>query len=161
MKQRDEARYTKTFRICRRLHEKILLENLERDDLFFWGLEGRQRILANGSSFLLFTSNRISILLQFKEKPRDINGVFVYGRSEPYNEEAEFTFRKLQNWIRICNMTFDTAHTSGHASHTNIAKMIEIIDPALVIPIHMEHPELFKMIASRVYLPVENQKYTF
>lgn len=161
LKKRGEERYIETFRTGRRLHEKILLENLGRDDLFIWGSEGRQQILANGSSFLLCTSNGISQLLQFKEKRRDINGVFVYGRSEPYNEEAELTFRKLQNWIRICNMNFDSAHTSGHASQENIASLIEILDPALTIPIHTEHPGQFTGFTKRLHLPQHGDTYTF
>ncbi len=161
LKKRGEEQYIECFRTGRRLHEKILLENLGRDDLFIWGSEGRQRILANGSSFLLCTSNGISQLLQFKEKQRDINGVFVYGRSEPYNEEAELTFRKLKNWIRICNMNFDSAHTSGHASQENIASMIEILDPAITIPVHTEHPGQFTGFTKRLHLPLYGDTYTF
>lgn len=100
-------------------------------------------------------------MLQFKEKRRDINGVFVYGRSEPYNEEAEITFRKLQNWIRVCNMTFDSAHTSGHATQESIATMIEILDPVLTIPIHTEHPEQFKEFTKQLHLSLHGETYTF
>ena len=161
LKMRGEERYTETFKSGRRLHDKILLENIGRDDRFVWGPEGRQRVLDNGSEYLLCTSHGISLLLQFKEKQRSINGTFVYGRAEPYNEEAEISFKKLQNWIRVCNMTFDSAHTSGHVSQENIASMIEILDPAVTIPVHTEHPEQFKTITSRLYLPRPGSTYTF
>jgi len=161
MKMRGEERYTETFRTGRRLHEKILLDSIGRDDLFIWGPEGRKRILDNGSEYLLCTSNGFSMLLQFKEKHRDINGTFVYGRSEPYNEEAEISFGKLQNWIRVCKMTFDSPHTSGHVSQENVASMIDILNPAITIPIHTEYPELFKKITSPVYIPSLSQKYSF
>jgi len=161
LKMRGEDQYTETFKMGRRLHEKALLETLERDDLFVWGPEGRQRILDNGNEYLLCTSHGVSMLLQFKDAQRDINGTFVYGRSEPYDEEAEITFRKLQNWIRVCNLHFDSAHTSGHVSQEKLASIIEVINPSLTIPIHTEYPELFKNFTTRLHIPQLGGTYTF
>ncbi|MCD4845024.1 MAG: hypothetical protein K8R25_11120, partial [Methanosarcinales archaeon] len=39
------------------------------------------------------------------------------------------------------------AHASGHASADEIKKMVEMINPQYLIPIHTQHPELFYSIS--------------
>lgn len=38
--------------------------------------------------------------------------------------------------------TWETLHTSGHASANDIQQMIELLDPKCVIPMHTEAPQL-------------------
>ena len=42
--------------------------------------------------------------------------------------------------------TWETLHTSGHASQDDIRQMIEKTKPAMVIPIHTENPNLLKTL---------------
>jgi ribonuclease J len=44
-------------------------------------------------------------------------------------------------------------HASGHASYPKLKKMVEDIKPKKVIPIHTEHPELFKQMHDNVECP--------
>ncbi len=65
-------------------------------------------------------------------------------KTEPFSEEGRLDLVLLKKWMELfdlnCNAKF---HASGHASGPEIIKMIKIINPKLVFPIHTEHPELF------------------
>ncbi|MEA3295042.1 MAG: MBL fold metallo-hydrolase RNA specificity domain-containing protein [Euryarchaeota archaeon] len=50
---------------------------------------------------------------------------------------------RKQNWLERFGIQTFLAHASGHASADEIKKMVEIIDPQNLIPIHTQHPELF------------------
>ena len=42
--------------------------------------------------------------------------------------------------------TWETLHTSGHASANDIQQMIELLDPNCVIPMHTEAPQLMQQL---------------
>lgn len=42
--------------------------------------------------------------------------------------------------------TWETLHTSGHASQNDLRLMIEKTKPAMVIPIHTENPDMLKAL---------------
>jgi ribonuclease J len=44
-------------------------------------------------------------------------------------------------------------HASGHASGPEIQEMIDKIKPKLLVPVHTEHPELFRNPAGEVHRP--------
>ena len=58
--------------------------------------------------------------------------------------EMELSFRRLVNWIELCGLELEYAHTSGHLYQEDIERLISEINPRVVIPIHTEHLELFR-----------------
>ncbi len=47
----------------------------------------------------------------------------------------------------------------GHANYPELKKMVEEIKPKKLIPVHTEHPELFKLIHDKVEYPkLEEQR---
>ncbi len=72
---------------------------------------------------------------------------------------------KMVNWLDFFNIDYDyeikneqkifvRRHVSGHASKTELKELIEKINPAKIIPIHTENPEIFEdMFAGKVVLP--------
>ncbi len=87
-------------------------------------------------------------------------GVYIYSSSEAFGEEQEFDFIRLKNWLDffgfdIYGFSMDYSfprpkpvfsrkfHSSGHLSSEEIRKVIEIIDPDYIVPVHTEHPEWF------------------
>ena len=73
-------------------------------------------------------------------------------------EEQVIDFGRLWNWIKFFDfkvrgftigetdgkLVFEKGfHASGHASAAELLKIIEDIDPEIVLPVHTENPEFF------------------
>ncbi len=69
--------------------------------------------------------------------------VFVLSTSEPFNEEQEFEFERLQNWLDHFGLPMYHIHCSGHIMPSELKKNIERIKPKKLFPIHTEHPALY------------------
>ncbi|MGQ4872724.1 MAG: MBL fold metallo-hydrolase [Promethearchaeia archaeon] len=102
---------------------------------------------------LCFSLYDIKHLLDIKIK----GGTYIYSSSEAFEDEQEFDFMRLSNWLKF--LSFDIIgfkegnqgriefekgfHASGHATKNDLIKTIEKIDPDIIIPIHTENPEWF------------------
>ncbi len=75
-------------------------------------------------------------------KPKD--GLYIHSLSEPFNEEMEFSFKRMENWLNYFNLRLFQSHCSGHASGPELKEIIKTINPKVLYPIHTEHPEMFK-----------------
>ncbi|MFX0028398.1 MAG: MBL fold metallo-hydrolase [Candidatus Hermodarchaeota archaeon] len=94
----------------------------------------------------------------------DINpptGTYIYSSSEAFEEESEFDFVRLNNWLNYFNFKIygfkiieekgkekpiftKGFHASGHASKKDLIWAIDTIDPEIIIPVHTDNPEWFK-----------------
>jgi len=81
--------------------------------------------------------------------------IFVLSSSEPVSEEREISFEKLLNWLEHFGIASYHIHSSGHATPLDIKSLIERVDPHLIVPIHTEHPKLFRNFIgnARWFLP--------
>jgi ribonuclease J len=105
-------------------------------------------------------------------------GTYIYSSSEAFEEESEFDFIRLYNWLK--HLKFDIYgfeisekgdrlkpkfmegfHASGHASKSDLIKAIEIIDPETIIPVHTDNPEWFNKQFDNVVLLTETEPYIF
>ncbi|MHA1912781.1 MAG: MBL fold metallo-hydrolase RNA specificity domain-containing protein [Promethearchaeota archaeon] len=88
-------------------------------------------------------------------------GTYIYSSSEAFEEESEFDFVRLNNWLNHFNFKvygFEVVdkdgkvkpkftkgfHASGHASRKDLIWAIETINPDTVIPVHTNNPNWFK-----------------
>ncbi len=88
--------------------------------------------------------------------------VFVLSTSEPFNEEQEFEFERLQNWLDHFGLPMYHIHCSGHIMPSELKKNIERIKPKKLFPIHTEHPTLYAKYvadAAKVENPSRNRFY--
>ncbi|MEM2865730.1 MAG: ribonuclease J [Candidatus Hadarchaeales archaeon] len=99
-------------------------------------------------------------------------GTYIYSGSEAFNEEAEFDFCRLWEWLRLFGLRvfgfridestgkpqFDPGfHASGHASPEELLYMVEEIGPKVVVPVHTENPEFFREnVKNREVLLIKN-----
>ena len=73
-----------------------------------------------------------------------IDAVWIKSSCEPFCEEMELDEERKKNWLDRFEIKEYHAHASGHASGNELKLMIDRIHPEILIPIHTEHPELFK-----------------
>jgi len=75
------------------------------------------------------------------------NGLYIHSLTEPFNEEMEFDFKRVKNWLKHFNLLpIHKMHVSGHGSSEEILAMIKEINPEKLYPIHTEHTELFNVL---------------
>jgi ribonuclease J len=88
-------------------------------------------------------------------------GTYIYSACEAFNEEMEFDFKRLSEWLNVFGFAskgfslsekesivtpvFDAAfHASGHATPDDLSWAIDTIGPDVIIPVHTENPGWFK-----------------
>ncbi len=106
------------------------------------------------------------------------HGTYIYSSSEAFEEESEFDFIRLYNWLKHLNLQIfgfeiieegdrlkpkfmEGYHASGHASKSDLIKAIEIIDPDIIIPVHTDNPEWFNKEFENAVLLKDHETYTF
>lgn len=104
-------------------------------------------------------------------------GTYIYSSSEAYSEEQVIDFRRLWNWLQFFKFRvrgfkiverdgkevpeFERGyHASGHASASELLRIVEEIDPEVVVPVHTENPEFFveNLKEYKVVLPEEGRR---
>ncbi|WP_456474948.1 MBL fold metallo-hydrolase RNA specificity domain-containing protein [Candidatus Pyrohabitans sp.] len=108
------------------------------------------------SYILCFSFWDVKHLLDIKPE----GGTYIYSSSEAYTEEQVIDFLRLYNWLKFFNFevrgfgivekkgkpapAFERGyHASGHASGEEMLRMVEEIQPEVLIPVHTENPEFF------------------
>lgn len=89
----------------------------------------------------------INELIDIRPNP---GSVYIQSTSEPHNEEQRIDEERLDNWLRLFDVPRLHAHASGHANYLDLMRMVGDIKPKKLIPIHTEHPKLFKLIHENV-----------
>ena len=104
-------------------------------------------------------------------------GTYIYSSSEAFEEESEFDFVRLNNWLKYFGFRvygFEIVeeedkikpkfmkgfHASGHASKRDIRWAIEKIDPDIIIPVHTDNPSWFSENFDNVALLKDGETYT-
>jgi ribonuclease J len=92
----------------------------------------------------------------------DAGSTFVLSTSEPFNEEQEFEFERLKNWLDHFGLPMYHVHCSGHIMPSELKSSIEEIHPKRLFPIHTEYPGLYGKYladAAKVETPSKGQFY--
>ena len=75
-------------------------------------------------------------------------GIYLHSASEPFSEEGEIDELRMENWMGRFGLVKLHAHSSGHASASELNYIVNQINPKKLVPIHTEHPELFQTFHS-------------
>lgn len=132
-------------------------------------LTNAQALSKQGGKYIVcFSYWDVNELILIRPGP---GSVYIYSSSEAYDEEQCADMRRLRNWLRLLGIQPygvpdpDTGkplagetrfHASGHASAQDLLKLIEIINPKVLIPVHTEYPEFFQENCARdrvVHIP--------
>lgn len=83
-----------------------------------------------------------------------LDATYIHSASEPHNEEQNIDEQRLNNWLDYFHIKKYHYHASGHASGTDIRRLVEQVKPKVLMPIHTEHKELFKQFHNNVKMPL-------
>ena len=72
-------------------------------------------------------------------------GEFIHSMSEPYTEE-DIEVKVLHKWLSHFGLRFHQIHASGHCHTSDLEKVVNTIQPKRLVPVHTEHPKLFKRL---------------
>lgn len=127
-----------------------------------------RQLKANGDDFILcFSYWDINELIEIDPDP---GAVYIYSSSEAFDEEQRFDLKRLTNWLKLFQMqpvgvpNPETGkvsekekglHASGHITGPDLLKLIDKINPQIVIPVHTENHEFFRknIHSSKLKLP--------
>ena len=79
-------------------------------------------------------------------------GIFIHSKSEPFEEDDVEDMVK-KNWLKHFGLSEHQFHASGHLNRKELEELVREIDADKVIPVHTEHPEMFKDFADKVIVP--------
>jgi len=130
-------------------------------------------IRKNPESYILcFSFYDMKHLLDIKPE----GGSYIYSSTEAFSEEQEFDFLRLNTWLeefgfRIYGFEMISEegrqkpgfirgyHASGHVSKRDLQKMIERIDPDIIIPVHTTSWEWFEENFDNVKVLKNGEKF--
>ncbi len=71
------------------------------------------------------------------------NAAWIYSMWPGYLEKDK-TFDDLRAYLHEKCVRTEILHTSGHAGLPDLIKLVDAVNPKMVVPIHSNHPELLK-----------------
>lgn len=75
---------------------------------------------------------------------------YIYSQWEGYWEKD--SYNKLKDWLKRYDIPKISIHTSGHATHMDLQKMVAAFNPQKVVPIHTFFPEQYSELFQNVEL---------
>ena len=88
----------------------------------------------------------------------DLNkSAWIYSMWKGYLEYSE-PLRRMKRVFEETEAPIHYLHTGGHARLTDLKRLVEAINPGIVIPIHTYHPELYRKHFKRVKLVGDGER---
>lgn len=85
------------------------------------------------------------------------DGLFIYSLWQGYRDN-DFQ-QNFEEHLKNNGFSIMSLHTSGHASLKDITKLIEGLNPKIIIPIHTMMPDSFKNLSKKVKLLADGTEY--
>jgi ribonuclease J len=73
---------------------------------------------------------------------------YIYSQWEGYWEQG--SYNKLKEWLERNAIPKISVHTSGHASPKDLKRIVEAINPGVVVPIHTFYLERYNELFTNV-----------
>ena len=101
--------------------------------------------------FVIIDANEID-LFTLNPKPRTL---CILSTCEPFNEEADFDFERWKNQLSLFGVILYHIHASGHCHPLELQRVISVLEPEVLIPIHTEYPQAFRELFQTESVHVE------
>ncbi len=85
-------------------------------------------------------------------------GVYIHSSSEAFNEEGEKEELVIKNWIAHIRFDYRQIHSSGHSPMAGVGRLIQAVEAKDVVPVHTEHPSLFRTFKRRIVVPRKGKR---
>jgi ribonuclease J len=108
---------------------------------------------------------RHCVQLSFSDLPTLIDleppqgSIFVHSNGPPLSEH-EPAYPVLRSWPDALGMAFTSLGTSGHSTVDDLARMIRLVRPRLVLPVHSRRPELLPAGDTPWMVPAAGRPYS-
>jgi len=86
-------------------------------------------------------------------------GLYIHSLSEPFNEEMEMSYDRMENWLNHFKVRLVQSHCSGHINGVDMKELINIINPKSIYPIHTEFPGKFRDLSMKTKMIKEGKEY--
>lgn len=107
-----------------------------------------KNFIAKSHFVMCVRNSMLSYLKSLAKKTSFKDGVLVYSFWSGYRESE--SMKKFLSECEKLGLEIVTLHTSGHADENTIKKLIEAINPKVIIPVHTENAQRFKNIAPNI-----------
>jgi ribonuclease J len=84
-------------------------------------------------------------------------GHFIHSMSEPFSEE-DLDKEVMHRWLNHFDLEFHQIHASGHCPRQHLKKVVDKIEPKQIMPVHTEHPEIFKQLFRNVKVVIPQKE---
>jgi len=95
-------------------------------------------------------------------RPAD-GSCYIRSITEPLDDEAWIELERVENWLRHFGLyPYHQVHASGHASGSELKRLIAEINPKAVFPVHTEKPGRFRdavPTGTEVVVPEKGKQY--
>jgi ribonuclease J len=96
-------------------------------------------------------------MLKDIEKCKLHDGVFIYSMWQGYRD-SEYQ-QKFESYLQDAGFIFKAIHTSGHASVSDIKRLITGLNPKKIIPIHTMVPDAFNDLSDKIELKEDGKEF--
>ncbi len=95
-------------------------------------------------------------------KPK--GGDYLYSSSEHFLEGEDNKSERtvLENWMKHFKVDFHKdVHCSGHASKEDIGRMVQSIQPKILVPMHTDSAKEFRKMHPDIRIPQKGKRMIF
>jgi ribonuclease J len=135
-------------------------EKIQREDYDYWEREFLDHANAVSARDIRENQNEYIFRCDFFElkelidvKP-EAGSCYIRSVCEPFDVEMELDLKKAENWLTHFGLyPYTQIHASGHLNYDEIRDVVETVQPKVLIPVHTQHPEVFRTFHENVILP--------
>lgn len=139
------------FRITQKIFNEIGEEYAKRFSAFYMP---KEKLKNEQNNIIMMV--RPSMLKDI-EKCKFQDGIFIYSMWQGYRD-SQYQ-QKFEKYLQNSGFKLMTLHTSGHASVSDIKKLITELDPKKVIPIHTMAPNAFMDFSNKTELKEDGKEF--
>lgn len=135
-------------------------EKIQREDYDYWEREFLDHANAVTATDIRENQDQYIFRCDFFElkelidvKP-ETDSCYIRSVCEPFDIEMELDLKKAENWLTHFGLyPYTQIHASGHLNYDEIRDAVETVQPKVLIPVHTQHPEVFRNFHDNVLLP--------
>jgi ribonuclease J len=140
-------------------------EKIQREDYDYWEREFLDNANAVTAKDISENQDQYIFRCDFFElkelidvKP-EAGSSYIRSVCEPFDLEMELDLKKVENWLAHFGLyPYTHIHASGHLNYDEIRDVVQTVQPNALIPVHTQHPEVFRNLHDNVIIPEKGRE---